>query len=130
MSNDAFADLRRGPWAIFVPCFTAMEEFVKLNPTLGNLSPAELWARMMGTGPNPSPRANGTVGIISVYGAIGRGLLKEFTSFFRYALGDRNVRAIIFDIDSPGGPVDGVPELAEEIFAARGRKKRSRSQTR
>ena len=39
---------------------------------------------------------------------------------FRAALASRNVDAILFDIDSPGGTVSGMPELADEIAAARG----------
>ena len=35
---------------------------------------------------------------------------------------DPGVGAIVLDIDSPGGTVYGVPELAEEIWAMRGRK--------
>lgn len=37
----------------------------------------------------------------------------------RGALADPSVRAIVLDIDSPGGTVDGVDELAAEIRAAR-----------
>ncbi len=39
---------------------------------------------------------------------------------FRTALTDENTSAIVFDIDSPGGVVDLIPELAAEIFDARG----------
>jgi signal peptide peptidase SppA len=46
------------------------------------------------------------------------GLMKSF----RNCLNDPAVTAIVFDIDSPGGSVDGVPEAAAEIFAARGTK--------
>lgn len=41
---------------------------------------------------------------------------------FRAALADPAVSAIVLDIDSPGGSVDLVPELASEIMAARGQK--------
>lgn len=41
---------------------------------------------------------------------------------FRAAIADPNVSSIIFNIDSPGGSVSGVQALADEIFAARGRK--------
>lgn len=44
------------------------------------------------------------------------------TNSLRQALADPSVSAIVFDVDSPGGGVYGVPELAEEIRAARGRK--------
>lgn len=41
---------------------------------------------------------------------------------FREALGRADVKAILFDVDSPGGAVDGTQELALEIFQARGQK--------
>lgn len=41
---------------------------------------------------------------------------------FRAALADDSITAIVFDVDSPGGVIDGVPELAAEIFKSRGRK--------
>lgn len=40
----------------------------------------------------------------------------------RAALDDPAVKAIVLDVDSPGGNTHGVQELAAEIFAARGRK--------
>lgn len=39
---------------------------------------------------------------------------------FRAALADPDVKAIVFDIDSPGGSSDLIPEFASEILAARG----------
>lgn len=41
---------------------------------------------------------------------------------FTTALEDPSVRAILFDIDSPGGEVNGVQELAALVYAARDRK--------
>lgn len=45
------------------------------------------------------------------------------TNEFRFCLSDPSVKAIVFDVDSPGGEVAGTPELADEIFRSRGRKK-------
>lgn len=41
---------------------------------------------------------------------------------FAEAMADRKARAILLNIDSPGGGVDGTAELAEMIHAARGEK--------
>jgi signal peptide peptidase SppA len=41
---------------------------------------------------------------------------------FRDALGDDSVKAIVLDVDSPGGMTTGIQELAAEIRAARGTK--------
>lgn len=41
---------------------------------------------------------------------------------FSEAMNDKSVRGIVLAIDSPGGTVDGTPELADLIFGARGNK--------
>lgn len=41
---------------------------------------------------------------------------------FSSALDNPNIKAVIFDIDSPGGEVNGVSELANMIYEARGKK--------
>ena len=41
---------------------------------------------------------------------------------FAQAIGDAGVKAIVLDVDSPGGEVSGCSELSDLIFAARGRK--------
>lgn len=46
----------------------------------------------------------------------------EIDAIFEAALASRSVAAILFDVDSPGGTVSGVPELAAKILAARGTK--------
>jgi signal peptide peptidase SppA len=46
--------------------------------------------------------------------------IQLITADFREALGRADVKAILLDIDSPGGTVDGTMELAGEVFAARG----------
>ena len=47
---------------------------------------------------------------------------QQFSRAFRQAMEDPQVGKVIIDVDSPGGNVYGVDELASEIFAARGRK--------
>jgi signal peptide peptidase SppA len=48
--------------------------------------------------------------------------LDQFKQQFRQAMNDPSVKAIVIDVDSPGGSVQGVDELASEIHAARGKK--------
>jgi HK97 family phage prohead protease len=73
------------------------------------------------------------VAVIPVYGVIAARMMMfdEFSGgtsceaiqmAFRSALADDTVGTIVLDIDSPGGTVTGVPELAAEILAARGTK--------
>ena len=47
---------------------------------------------------------------------------QQFASALRQALADDTVSQILIDIDSPGGSVYGVSELADEILAARSQK--------
>ncbi len=47
---------------------------------------------------------------------------QQFTASLRQALADESVSQILIDIDSPGGSVYGVAELADEIASARGQK--------
>jgi signal peptide peptidase SppA len=49
--------------------------------------------------------------------------VESITKQFRSALNNPEVRAIVLDIDSPGGSVYGVDELASEIRAGREQKK-------
>lgn len=46
----------------------------------------------------------------------------KLTSDFNAALADESVKAIMFDIDSPGGEANGINEFAEQIYQARGTK--------
>lgn len=48
--------------------------------------------------------------------------IERLTQRFRAALADQSVKAIVLDVDSPGGGVYGVEELADEISGARGKK--------
>lgn len=47
---------------------------------------------------------------------------EKFTNDFRSLIEDPDVGAIVINVDSPGGGVFGTPELAQEIFEARGKK--------
>jgi signal peptide peptidase SppA len=80
-------------------------------------------------------RSPGKVAVIPITGVIshrmslvseisgsGGGSIQSLTAQFRQALGDGDCRAIVFDVDSPGGSVDCVPELSSEIYQARGQK--------
>lgn len=49
---------------------------------------------------------------------------KGLSTQFAAAMADSEVRAILFDINSPGGDASGVFDLADEIAAARGQGKR------
>ena len=80
-----------------------------------------------------SASTGGSVVVLPLYGFIsqrsdwtsfffGGTTIEGFTAQFRQAMADPNVTAIVIDVDSPGGSVSGVDELAAEIYAARGKK--------
>jgi signal peptide peptidase SppA len=74
-----------------------------------------------------------SVAVIPIYGVISQraGLMANssggtsvegLTRAFRESIDDGDIGSIVFDVDSPGGSVDGIEELASEIRAARGTK--------
>jgi len=77
----------------------------------------------------------GSVAVIPIVGIIsnrmslmddisgpGGASVQKMTMQFRQAMEDTNCKAIVFDVDSPGGSVEGVMELATEIFNGRKQK--------
>jgi signal peptide peptidase SppA len=48
--------------------------------------------------------------------------IEKLRGQFREAMASPQVSSIVLDVDSPGGMVDGVPEMAAEIRGARGKK--------
>jgi len=75
----------------------------------------------------------GNVAVIPVYGVMAKrmNMIMAFSGGtsteivgrdFEEALNDRTVEAIVLDIDSPGGTVDGSFTLAEKVYNARGQK--------
>jgi signal peptide peptidase SppA len=84
-----------------------------------------------------APRAiratKGKVGVIPIYGPVAQRMTSEMekaggtpldfvSAALDALLGNASVGAIVLRIDSPGGSVDGVQELADKIFAARAEK--------
>ena len=80
----------------------------------------------------PQPRA-GSVAIIPVYGVIsprmnmlsdmsGGTTFEQLTSQLREAMGNKAVKTIVLDVDSPGGSVAGNAEFATEVMRARTKK--------
>ena len=54
-----------------------------------------------------------------LFGLDSEPITQRVTRQLRSAANNPDVKAVVLDIDSPGGTVDGVPELATEIRAAR-----------
>lgn len=85
---------------------------------------------------NVATAKSGAVAVLPIYGLIMHrgGMMSDISGpqatstenlsqQLRAAIGDPNVSAIVLDVDSPGGDVDGVDELASQIYDARKKKK-------
>ena len=121
------------PWAIRPHVLAMIVDFLSIRAAGEQLTPAEVRERI-GAGPaRRLPERRGAVAVLPVYGVIapkatmmtemsGGTSLGAFRQAFSAALQDDRVGGILLDIDSPGGMVEGVPEAAAEIRAARGAK--------
>lgn len=125
-------------WAMDEAKYDAMIEVLDRWADGQKLSAEEIQAR---TGASERKRATPATGsaiaVLPLHGLIShRAHMVEDTSFgsggtsterfgqlFDAALRDPEVGSIVIDVDSPGGNVAGVPELAQKIFAARGQKR-------
>lgn len=81
-----------------------------------------------------APSVSGHVQVIPIIGDImhrashwqkyfGAVSTEEIGQVFDRAVADSSVKAIVLNIDSPGGYLDGTPELADKIFSARDKKR-------
>ena len=127
------------PWAIMPDKLEAICAFIHLTVSGGSASP-DLVAQIRAENEISAARAQnvstagaGSVAVMPLYGIINQRYagdfwgpsgtsVQQFTQQFRQAVNDPNVKAIVIDVDSPGGSVSGVDELASEIFQARSKK--------
>jgi signal peptide peptidase SppA len=127
----------RKPWAILPEKLQVIAELVALRVSGGRLSEEDIRARLEAAAISAGPRSQqsyGAIAVIPIHGMIspranmmsqvsGGTSIDKLTAQFRQARADASVKAIVFDVDSPGGSVEGIPELAEEIYKSRSQKK-------
>lgn len=95
----------------------------------------ELQARLASRAEKEVARKDGEVAILPLRGVIANRMnmmsdisgsggtsSEEFARNFQQALRDDQTKAIILDVDSPGGAVSGTSELSSMIYNARGKK--------
>ncbi len=122
------------PWAIRPWVLAVITELVAYRAAGGRLSRAEIEERIGARAPTTGRVRSGPVAVIPLHGVIvhradlftdisGASSIERFRARLNEALADQAVASILIDIDSPGGTVDGVIEMAEEIRAARGGEK-------
>jgi len=109
------------PWAILPSALAAIRDWAA--------DPSDR-AAILRQEQEPRP-SSGSVAVIPVYGVIehrsdwmmeyfGGVSIDGLRESLQAALTDTNVRAVVLDIDSPGGTVAGLTEFAAEVRAARG----------
>ena len=121
------------PWAILPSKLAIIVELVARRAEGERLSEEEIRERI-GAGPaTKQSYTTGAVAVLPLYGVIipratmfsdmsGGTSVQRFSEAFRAALADQQVGSILIDVNSPGGQVDLIPELASEIRGARGDK--------
>ena len=122
------------PWALQPTMLKLMADLLAGRVAGTVLGPDEIAERLAAAKAQNGDRAGGVavgpVAVIPLYGVIsqrasmladtsGGTSIDEARQSLRAALRDPQVLAIVFDIDSPGGAVDGVPEFAAELRSAR-----------
>lgn len=121
------------PLAILPEKLAVIEEFVRGWVAGSRLTPEETAMVQAAHAPRPVFQSRG-VAVIPIVGTISQrmGLIKQASggtsaeairASFREAMASAEVGTIVFDVDSPGGSVGGIEELASEILSARGKKR-------
>jgi signal peptide peptidase SppA len=131
------AFVRDHAWAILPSTMDTLCEIVSRRVGGVTLSRDELDEQLAmaaaANGPRTGAQSAGSIAVIPLYGIIcqrvsmmsdmsGGAPLDRFGAAFSQALNSPEVKGIVIDVDSPGGTVDGVPEMAAQIRAARGTK--------
>lgn len=115
------------PWAIQPEKLEAILELLELKAAGGDV------VEFQAAAPRTVQTA-GKVAILPLFGVISQRMnmmsdmsggtsTEQFAATFDTMLANADIRAIVLDVDSPGGSVAGTAELAQRIFEARDRKK-------
>jgi len=120
------------PWAILPETLATIMEVVRYRADGGVLTAEEIQARI-GSARRPVARQAGSIAVLPLHGpiaqrmnlmtAVSGGTSTEiFGRQFAALIAEPSIKAVVIEVDSPGGSVFGVDELATEIFKARGTK--------
>jgi signal peptide peptidase SppA len=120
------------PWAILPHKLAVLEEIVLRHVSGEKLDAEEVQARIHGAR-RPADRRVNSVAVLPLFGTIfpranlmtdvsGATSAERFGNQFSDLVNDPEIGAIILDVDSPGGHVNGIDELSTKIFEARGNK--------
>lgn len=120
------------PWAILPHKLASLEEIVERHLMGEKLDAEEIQARIHGAS-RPMDRRVQSVAVLPLFGTIfpranlmtevsGATSAEVFGRQFAALVKDPEVGAIVLDVNSPGGQVNGVDEVSSQIHAARGTK--------
>lgn len=123
-------DALNTPWAILPEKLHAIMAMLYRHEAGVRLSAEEIQAV---TKPGRPSSISGGIQVLPLFGTIapranvmtemsGGTSAEMFGKAFRAAIADPNIGAVVIDVDSPGGAVQGIDELANEIYRARGTK--------
>lgn len=124
--------VREQPWAIRPEKLAVILDLLRFRAEGGRLSAEQIEQRIGAARPESRPSA-GSVAVIPIFGTIIQraGMMAQMSgavgteqigAAFSQAVNDPAIGSIVLQIDSPGGGVYGVAELADQIFKARGSK--------
>ena len=134
--HEDFAAVGATAWAILPSRLPEIRAILAMRARGVNFSKAEIEARLGRDRIGETAQAgNGMVAIIRIHGIVtqrlnlldaifgpGSASTEQIGAQLRLAVSDPSVRSILLEIDSPGGTVNGVQELAAEIMNARSHK--------
>lgn len=124
--------VRETPWAVTPTMLATILEIARRHAAGEKLSAEDIAARV-GDRQRPVGGVQGGIAILPLSGVVipratlmsdvsGAVSAEAFGKAFAQAVADPGVGAIVLDVNSPGGSVAGVDELARQIFDARGAK--------
>lgn len=132
--DHVFKALTERPWAIQPSMLRLMAELLDFRQSGGAFNAEQIAERLAAARSDNGDRSGaaraGSVAVIPMYGVIsqrqslmsdtsGGTSVEQMRNDLRTALADPQVQAIVFDIDSPGGSTDGIPEFAAELRSLR-----------
>ncbi len=116
------------PWAITIEKLAAIQVFLALKAEGQDVDPDEVRA-MADAARSTDARSAGSIAVVPLYGVLSqRGGLTDtsepltstarFAALVQQAVNDPGVRAVVIDVDSPGGEVYGTAEAADAVAQA------------
>ncbi len=122
------------PWAITPEKLNVIQSLMAMRLAGERLTPEAIAERIGAADARRNTVRNGAVAVLPIYGVLmqrvdmlsemsGGTSTERIARDFRQLVADPNIGTIVLDIDSPGGGVYGIAELAEEIFKARADKR-------